>query len=369
MQTLPANTAHGKRPRPIARCKGSAQQQTPLRTAGAIADGFLKHRFMPLCEPDERLPEAGKVAGGFFKSLGHMAGHFGFEPFDASPYEYPANILLTYWDARKKMKTKGRVRDLMVTEQEIGAVTLTVKETLDTGNTLFYIPVIPLYHWHNQPRNRKTAELLLSVCTYLYYHAGVPYYRDEDTYMHSNYMMMEEWIENDKDSMDEADFNRQSSELRVAFHYGDLMERRIRAKINLEQMKARIQAYHPRNLFETDCLELAKTTWDIWQTYPTHNIYYNENVPKEDDEDYDDDYYNFLHMEEYISFIGEMDSNLYESMQNMINNDLNEKSKILEPETTTTFEQAMTPYRDSLAYEQKVFDTISTLCDLLNDLP
>jgi len=111
-----------------------------------------------------------------------MAGHYGFEPIDTTPFAYPANVLIAQLDARNKIKAKGRFRNVLVIERDRGGVAIEVSETLDIGNTLFYIPVIPLYLWHNYRKNRKTAELLLSVCTYLYRHAIVPYYRNERSY-------------------------------------------------------------------------------------------------------------------------------------------------------------------------------------------
>src|ERR1700744_5852051 len=100
MQTVSANRTLREQPRQTARCKGSKGQQATLRSAGNVANGFLSHRFLPLCEPSPNTPEAGKGEGGFFKSLSHMAGHYGFEPMDTAQFAYPANILIAQLDAR-----------------------------------------------------------------------------------------------------------------------------------------------------------------------------------------------------------------------------------------------------------------------------
>lgn len=352
---------------PTARCKGSAAQQTPLCPAGTPADGFLKHRFLPLCEPAKDLPEAKMAERGFFKSLGHLSGHYGLTPLEVGGFSYPANVLLSYWDVRRKLKIKGRYRDLLIGEQD-GKVSLTVKETIDTGHTLFYIPVVPLCHWHSKRQNRKTAELLLSVCSYLYFEAGVPYFRDEDSYLGGSYAMMEDWITNDRGEMDEEDYQKHRSDLNIVNHFGDLMERRIKAKINLQKLAERVEAFKVRTPFQQDCLDLAKRTLAVWRAYPKANLYMNEHEPEMDDEDYDDDYYSYLHIAEYVGFIGKTGGHLYESMMDMANNDFNERSKVLEPQVATAFAKKPKKYADVLGYEAEVFDIISELSTLLDQL-
>ena len=369
MSTLSANRRIRIGTQPIARCEGSTAKQAPLSPEGHPADGFLKHRFLPLCEPSLYVPDEETVTGGFFQSLGYLCRHYRIEPMDVSALAYPANVLLATWQLRRQFKKQGRHRQLQVVEQDNGEVQLKVTETLDTGNTLFYIPVIPLYHWHNKRQNRKTAELLLGVCAYFFYEAGVPYFRDPDTYMEGNYAMMQDWVDDDCGDMDSDDLNRHQSDLNRIYHYGDRMERRVKSKTNLKKLAERVAVFTPANEFQAEVKNLAERTLRVWAQYPNRNIYQNEHHPDFDEEDFDDDYYNFLHMHEYVGFIGEASSALYDSMMDMINNDLNERSKILEPQVSTVFDTLQMPYQDSLGYEQEAFDLISELCTLLNELP
>ena len=368
MSTLSANTTIRGGTQPFTRCTGSQAQQAPFRTAGTPADGFLSYRFLPLCEPADELPGAKMAEKGFFKSLAHLSRHYGIEPMNVSDFAYPANILLAYSDVSQKIKTKGRARDLMIAEQH-GNIGLTVKESIDTGHTLFYIPVLPLYEWHSKRQNRKTAELLIGICAYLYIHAGVPYYRDEDSYLGGSYAMMEDWVNDDMGDLDEEDKNRYQSNLNKVHYFGDVMGRRIGAKLNLEKLEERINSFKVNTTFQADCHDLAKRTLSLWLDHPKANLYRNEPIPDVDDEDYSYDGYQDLHIAEYVGFIGETKSYLYDSMMDMINGDLNERANLFEPQISTDFSTKPQSYSHSLAYEAEVFAIICDLCDLLNDLP
>lgn len=352
-----------------ARCPRDTRAATPLRTAAAVADGFLNYRFLPLCAIGQYVPAEEKVVSGFEKSLRHVAKYYGFQPLDVSDYAYPANLLLAHWDAAKQVRRAGRRSQLEIAEKTDGTVCLHLTETIDTGSTLFYIPLIPLYHWGKAKNNRRTADLLLSVCAYLFQQAGVPHYRDPDSYLGGSYEMHEEWVEEQKGELEDDGYVHYRSDLNAAYHYGDLIGRRIAAKKQLELLPERITGFTPHNDYERECLELAERTLALWRQYPKANIYQHEFEPDPDDEDYDDDYYSYLHIHEYVSFIARTDGHLYETLMENINNDFNERSKILEPEKKTCFDAARLKQPDLLAYEAKAFAVISQLCDLLNELP
>jgi hypothetical protein len=351
METLSADRPICEQPRQAARCPGSAGKQTGFSSAGNVAHGFLSHRFLPLCEPSAILPEAKNVEGGFFKSLGHLAE------------------LMAHFDAGRKIKVGGRYRDVMIMEQDESRVELIVSETLNIGNTIFYIPVIPLYHWHSKRKNRKTAELLLSVCTYLF-QAGVPYYRDEESYLFYNYEILTDWIEDDRAQMDEDDYRGHRNGLNRATHFGDLMERRIKSPLQLSQMRDRLQNFVVRTAFDLNVLELAETTFNLWQRFPEKGLFSNACIPDADPgEDEYDDHYSVLHLGEYVGFIAEQTGILNESLMNMVNNDFNEKTRVQEPECRINFGKKGTYRPEALDYEHQLFDIISELTCLLNELP
>jgi len=324
---------------------------------------------MPLCAAGQHLPPETKVVGDFDKSLRYLAKYYGFTPLDVSAYGYPANVLLAHWDAIKHVRTAGRRSDLQIAEKPDGTVCLHLTETIDTGSTLYYIPLIPLYRFGLCKSHRRTADLLLSVCAYLFQQAGVPHYRDPDSYLSGSYEMHDEWVEEQKGELEDDGYAHYRSDLNAAYHYGDLMGRRIAAKKQLELLPDRIAGFLPRNDFQRECLELAQRTLALWRQHPKANIYQHEFEPDPDDEDYEDDYYSYLHIHEYVGFIARADGHLYETLMENINNDFNERSKLLEPEQKTCFDTARLKRQDILAYEAEAFSIISQLCNLLNELP
>lgn len=93
-----------------------------------------------------------------------MAEHYNIEPAQTKQFAYPYNMALEMTDVEEKLKSK--VLELS-------------EEPCNTGATLFSIPFSPLYRLMNDKNKKVNAQLLLSVCAYLYHIADIPYYRQE----------------------------------------------------------------------------------------------------------------------------------------------------------------------------------------------
>ena len=50
MEIISANRSIRRKRKQFARCTGDKKEQANLSTVGVIADGFLKHQFLPLFE-------------------------------------------------------------------------------------------------------------------------------------------------------------------------------------------------------------------------------------------------------------------------------------------------------------------------------
>ncbi len=137
MQTLPATQTILKRPRPLARCQGSQDKQTPACTARFIADGFLKHRFLPLYETSGELPAKQKIEPVYLKAVKNLTAYYNIDAIDVRNYPYPYNILLSNWDISRQLKIKGRYREIRTVETDATNIEVAVTETVNTGNTLF----------------------------------------------------------------------------------------------------------------------------------------------------------------------------------------------------------------------------------------
>jgi hypothetical protein len=367
MQTLPATRPFLQRPRQASRCKGSQVEQTSPCPAGFVANGFLKQRFLPKFNASSETPNQLKTEEVYFKSVKRLCDHFGIQTNDIDEQPYPYNVCLTNWDIARKLCLKGRYRELQLQETENFEIELSVKETINTGSTLYYIPLEPLYKAMQDTQN-LCAKLLLGVSVYLYRKAGVCHYRDSESYVCYLYDIMESWIEDDKESMDDGDYEQQRAILDETFAIGDKMSCHLADENHLLQLHAIAESCIPESRYETLCIKLAKETLAVWQEYPHANLYQHINATDDDD---DDNYYGNgkIQVTDYISFIGETSSCVYDSMMNMANDDFNERSGVQDFEASVVFNKACGKYKDGLEYEEKVIAIIDELCNLITEMP
>ncbi len=108
------------------------------------------------------------------------------------------------WDAETKLKQNNANWDNLRLVQDSQKTFFTSEERYNTGTTLYYIPIVPLFQMLNDPKRKITAQLLVSVCSYLYHIADIPYYRQENSYLYWMYEMMNDWVEQD-DYTEETD--------------------------------------------------------------------------------------------------------------------------------------------------------------------
>ncbi len=363
METTSANNTLHQRPRQATRCTGSKAQPPTLRTATPASNGFLRHSFMPMYQPASELPSQTAVERDFFKSLSYLTKHYGIDLKTYRTLPYPFNVLMAEREANRKLKAKGRHRELMVVEQEDAHTCLVVKETLNHDFGLYYIPVMPIYDLWQNPQHLPCAELITAVCSYLYAEAGVDYYRDDDGYMFNNYEFLEEWIaERKEEADDEEDYNRQQYDYDNAKLQGDFIQEKMMVKGFRHSLDSLIKNFSAVSDFDKKCLKVAETALRLWQDYPDTSLYKHANMQDYEPDDYDD---NYIGMHEYISFIGSINDSISDDLKNMVNDDFNERNRYQEPEITTFFSKPQGHYTNELDYEERLLDLIDDLCTVL----
>ncbi|QEM06181.1 hypothetical protein DIU31_022665 [Mucilaginibacter rubeus] len=321
---------------------------------------------MPMYQTATDLPKQSAVEGDFFKSLSYLTKHYGLNLTKYRQLPYPYNILMAQKEVNRQLKKKGRCRELLIVEQEDNHTCLTVKETFNQDFGLFYIPVMPIYDLWQNPEHTHCAELITAVCAYLYIEADVTYYRDEDTYMFYNYEILEEWITEGKDDMEEDDYNRQKTAYDNALKQGDFIQEKMMATGFRHSLDSLIANFNALSDFEKECLTVAQKCWDLWQTFPKMNLFKHASLQDYEVEDYED---NYVAMHEYFSFVGSVNDSVSDTLRDMVNNDFNERARYQEPEVVTFFNQAQPRYTDELAYEDKLYLLIDDLCTLLYHKP
>lgn len=362
MQTIQTVRGIRRKHRPTARCAPSKKEPEQFRSARTPADGFLRHSFLSLFEMSKKIPSQYEVEVDFFTSLAILSRLYGFEFLETGGKSYPYNILLAHSDAQKQLNGLGQDVELSIMQDNDGSVKLATKHIYNTCNTLYYIPVLPLYKLLQDRKQKQTAELLLSVFAYLYHIAGIPYYREDSSCLYYHYECMEEWMIDDLEDEESESGNSMISELNTASYYGDVMHRKMYNPYHLSVFEKRIGSYKSNTDFEKDCLSVAKQALALFQEYPAGTIFQStSNQEFESDE-------GIIRAEQYISFIADTDGLLYENIARVINDEFNECSEIEEPTLLQIYDSQNELTHKALDFEYRLFPLLNDLCTLLNNM-
>ena len=343
-------------------CGRNRKEQSQIRSAANAANGFLKTTFLPKLEKVTTLQDATKIKrteDDFYLSLHRMENHYaGFAPTDTRAFGFPYNMALSVWETENRLKRI--IKDwsgLRLVQDDKGKTYITTEHRYHIGTILYYIPIVPLYKMLKNKSTKRTANLLLSVCAYLYHIADIPYYRQENSYLYWQYEMLTEWVAQDEDTEEE---DNRLHELEVAQCIGDRMEKKLWNRKNLEWMAARIEAFAPETDYERECLQLAERAMSLYKDYPDTNIFQHGTYARyEDEQDLE-----VIRMDKYISFVADTKGWLYESLVDCINNEFNEYGEMEEPMIEKRFD-GESPVTDNLEFEDRLFNLIGDLCCLL----
>ncbi|WP_233431406.1 hypothetical protein [Flavobacterium tructae] len=289
-----------------------AERQTQASACGDASDGFLKVSFLPKLEQSKALracQENAKMQEDFYASLDRVAKHYDIAPMPARHFEYPYNTALALWDLQEKLKKSvGNFSELRVL-QESGKTYLLSEEKINTGTTLYYIPVEPIYQMLRDPKRKKNAQLLLSVCSYLYHSADIPYYREQGSYLYWLYEMHRDWTEQDKDREENQKYVREFDKSEMI---GNCIEQKIFNRMNLDVFEKRLHCFKSRDGFDSQCRDTARKAFGLYIDYPNESIFRNAPISEGYEEQTENE---GIGMEKYISFISDTKGWLYESIE------------------------------------------------------
>ncbi|UDQ54626.1 hypothetical protein [Chryseobacterium indologenes] len=353
---------------------GNTERPTEICSRFTASDAFLKTCFIPLLKENDITAKQSqrriaKTERDFYKSLSQLAEHYDIQPMPTRHFGYPYNVRLALMDVQKQLKGKTENWAGVRLIDKNGKTNFTVEERCNTGATLFYIPVVPLYRLLRQKTRRKAGCLLLSVCSYLYRNARIPYYRIEDSYLYWNYEILTDWMEQDAEM---EDYFVCKKELYRAELIGDVMGQKISDPRNLQFFEQRLKGFNPKDQFDKACFELAKKVFALYSQYPDESIFRNAHHnnaidPETRDENGYNDYNeeNVVTMDKYISFFAEGEGVVYDNLVSMINNEFNEYAEAQEPIIFKTFD-GNSLLNESLDFENNLFKVLNELCRLLN---
>ena len=363
METTSAIRGIRKSDKQNARCTGNQKPQTGQCAIGTVANGFLKHQFSPLFEKGKRLPDKEKTEREYYGSLSVLQNKLGCEIMDFKDTGYPFNILRAHQAVKDYLLSPGLDVTTTIIKDDDGQVKLKSTSCYEPGTTLYFIPVIPLYRLLQVKAKKKTAELLLSVFSYLYHHAGIPYYMEDGNYLYYQYEYMTEWLAECLEEDSQAQMNGAVSELNQATHFGDDMLRKIFNLYHLSHFGQRIDSFRPMDTSDWNCLKIATCAFGLMNQYPNQKLFRNT---ENEELDYEE---GVLCAEQYISFIATTEGVLYDNIQSALNNEFGEYGDMEKPTLQQVFDHDNIIQTDGLNFEYKLFALITDLCTFLNDLP
>lgn len=361
MQALPTTPRIFGEPRQTAGCAGGAQGQADASTRHSAADGFLTHTFLPLYEPQMQMPPQQEVELGYYSSLSLLSRLHGVEPAEYRDKPYPYNILLSYWDAKRKLNRQPIDTSLHIVRDENERVRLATKQVFSPGHTLYYIPVMPLFRLLRKREQKHCAELLLSVMAYCYHTVRIPYYREESSYLHYHYEINREWLAECAGDYEQGEYEENRSDILKNEYVGDEMERKIVNRYHLEQFGERLKFFRPLTDFQRSCLRVATDAWELMQDYPDATVFRNVKDVEHDDE--------IVSFEPYVSFVGDVDGWLYDNVERGVSDTLNEYAETAEPCSVQIFDDPEATKATGLDFEYRLFALICDLTTVLTDLP
>ena len=339
--------------------KPSAERQAEIRTDSNAPNGILKCTFLPKLKTAQSVEACQKTERDFYKSLSKLSNHYSIEPMQTKDFEFPYKMALAMWDMENKVKRTNSNWDGFRLVKDSRKTYFISEERYNTGTTLYYIPVVPLFKMLKDPKRKKTAQLLLSVCSYLYHIAQIQYYRQEESYLYWLYEMMNDWVEQDEETEETESYK---SELRNAEYIGDRIEQKLFNRTNLKVFEQRLNRFKSVDMFDKECWQVACNAFALCTEYPNATIFRNATLPEKDP--YEDDENEIIGMEKYISFIADTRGWLYESLSDTINNEFNEYGAMEEPTISKRFDGSEIPTAN-LDFENRLFGLLNDLSGIL----
>ena len=352
---------------------GNTERPTEISSDKPTSDGFLKCTFLPkLKESDLQKSTSSeqnsiqnqrkniKRERDFYQSLSLLAEHYNLDLKSTKEFEFPYNIALALDDVQKQLKNKVKNWEEIQLIEEKGKTYFTSEESYNTGSTLYYVPILPLYRLSKNPKRKHAVKLLQSVCSYLYHIAEIPYYRQQESYLFWMYEMVSEWMISDDENEETPIY---LSEIKQAEQIGDFMEQKIYNQQNLSRFKSHLKNFKAKDQFDNDCFTLARKIFSLYEQSPNENIRRNAQ-PNGETEQYESD--GIISIDKYISFCSEAKGVMFQTLFETVNSEFNECTIMEEPIIIKKFDGS-TISDKNLDFENRIFPLIEELIYILNN--
>ena len=355
METVLQTRKGGRGYRPTDRTKGTAIAKASGRTAPDARPAFLAQVFQPIvCSSHSELKNGKKLSECFYSSVDNICRCYGIQAERYLDLPYPINLARCLYSLKRQMAVVDKSLEIRLLQDEVSLARLATVHTFSNGNTLFYFPTEVVFYLLET--DLQTAELLLSVYSYLFRYIGIPHYSEDYSYIGGIYEMIEEMYSCEDDPDRDKDYYEYlTSHLQMIQEKGAKCVMLFREKIHVMEFAERVANYQPSDKKQMDFHETAKAFLKLSQDFPKRNIHDRISPPLTDDYD------GLIRLEQYLHFHWSNNCPVIDELMDYVNAELNECAEMEEP---TTFQYFDTP-QVSTTHEH---DFEKRLCDLLHDL-
>jgi hypothetical protein len=231
------------------------------------------------------------------------------------------------------------------------------------STSLFYLPVKPLCELIEQPDMKRTATLLSFCFAYLYHVVDMPWFLHSGSFVGYTYNMIESWLEDADD--EEPEYRMELlNEFKAMNIAGDALQAQLHKLKNLRGWAKALKSYKPVTPLEKWVKQVASSARKLYTEYPKRSLW-KSLYPDLTDADPDE---NRTSLDSYFSFYWDDHSDLYETLMENVNVTLQDTYVTDLPLSLQYFDHPQLTIQHSWDFEQRIFQLVESLCDLLTDL-
>jgi hypothetical protein len=361
MENICTVRALRRKTKPSARCGRNTAQPVKKRATRNGGHGFLNHTFKPFWLFDGNKERAETE---YFRSLENLCKYYDLLIPDVNGLSFPQNIYKSWSVTNERVKAINKKLDCIILKDDTHEAVLATINQYDTGRTLYYIPVKPLWKWVSNAQQQPVAEVVTAIFAYLYQVVQIPMYSDYNTFLADQYRYVEDMINEEmyEDDAEETAYKEvQLDELSTLQNSGIKLGRLMDEKIRLEQMEDTVLNYANAEVRDNDLAILAIEFVQLYKAYPNRSIY---------DAIRPDLYYpdvnERIKADEYISFYWSGNDTVIETVMSMIDCSFQEMGITDEPIDVVLFDNPDLTTRESFGFESRFFPLLDRLCTFLN---
>lgn len=338
----------------------SKKRPTTISASADVTDAFLKCTFQPKVAEDALIGgiDEQKFQSDFYNSLSLLCVKHNVENETNIGLEFPYNVANSLCHVLKQLKKRSYGFTNVCLMEHDGNIFFAKRQQYDTDRTLYYVPIVPLYKMLKSSEKRKCALLLLSVASYLYRIADLPYYRQEGSYLFDMYSFVSEWQEDAVEDID-PQFLHEERQSKVI---GDIMEKKIANSENLKHLKARVDAFKIKNELDQKCHDIAVRCLDLMRDYPNSRYDRKVDCPEYMDEDGEI----IVRLDQIVSFCADNQGIIFDDLFRFVNDQIADYSALEEPTIYIPIDGREIEGND-LNFEERLFALIEDLIFQLDE--